>query len=75
VTTHHHANPRISAGNQLGGIVLAVERDGVMAKVEMACGPYRLVSLMSLEAADDLGLESGVEVAALIDSLNVMIER
>jgi molybdopterin-binding protein len=75
VATHHHSNPRISAGNQLDGVVLAVERDGVMAKVEMACGPYRVISLMSAEAADDLRLEPGVEAAALIDSINVMIER
>ena len=36
-----------------------VERDGVMAKVELACGDYRVVSLMSREAADDMGLEPG----------------
>jgi molybdopterin-binding protein len=65
----------ISAGNRLAGTVVAVERDGVMAKVEMACGPYRVVSLMSAEAATDLGLEPGVEAAALVEAVSVMIER
>ncbi len=41
------------------GIVLGVRRDGVMAQIDMACGPYRVVSLMSREAADDLGLQPG----------------
>ncbi len=50
----------VSARNRLRGIVTAVKMDTVMAQVEMVCGPYRMVSLMSAEAADDLGLEPGV---------------
>ena len=50
----------VSARNRLRGIVTAVKKDTVMAQVEMVCGPYRLVSLMSAEAADELGLEPGV---------------
>ena len=42
---------RSSARNRLQGIVLGVRRDGVMAQIDMACGPYRIVSLMSREAA------------------------
>ena len=49
----------VSARNRLRGIVTAVKKDTVMAQVEMVCGPYRLVSLMSAEAADELGLEPG----------------
>src|SRR4051812_16690237 len=49
-----------SARNRLRGIVTEVIRDGVMAQVEIAAGPYRLVSLMSRESADELGLEPGV---------------
>src|SRR5262245_41072864 len=40
-----------SARNRLGGIVLAVRRDDVMAQVDLACGPHRIVSLMTREAA------------------------
>jgi molybdopterin-binding protein len=45
-----------------------------MAQVEMCCGPYRVVSLMSREAADSLGLEVGVVAAASIKATNVVIE-
>lgn len=64
-----------SARNRLPGIVTAVDRDGIMAKVELACGDYRVVSLMSREAADDLGLAPGVAAAAVIKSTNVIVER
>jgi molybdopterin-binding protein len=70
-----HPRRTISAGNELAGVIVAIERDGVMAKVELACGPYRVVSLMSVEAADDLALEPGVEATALIEAINVMVER
>jgi len=64
----------VSARNRLRGIVTAVTRDTVMAQVEMVCGPYRLVSLMSREAADDLGLEPGVLAIASVKSTNVVVE-
>ena len=57
------------------GIVTDVVRDAVMAKVEIQAGPYRLVSLMSREAADDLGLETGVLAVAVVKSTNVVVER
>ncbi len=63
-----------SARNRFTGIVVAVERDGVMAKVELACGDYRVVSLMSREAADDMGLEPGVPATAVVKSTSVMVE-
>jgi molybdopterin-binding protein len=75
VASHHVTNRTVSARNHLTGVVLTVERDGVMAKVELACGRYRVISLMSSEAADELGLEPGVDVAALIKSTEVMVER
>jgi molybdopterin-binding protein len=56
------------------GIVTHVVRDTVMAQVEMQCGPYRIVSLMSREAADDLGLEPGVLAIASVKSTNVIVE-
>jgi molybdopterin-binding protein len=67
----HH---RSSARNRLRGIVTSVVRDQVMAQVELQAGPYRLVSLMSREAADDLGLEPGVRALASVKSTNVVVE-
>ncbi len=63
-----------SARNQLSGIVTAVTRDTVMAQVEMVCGPFRVVSLMSREAADSLRLESGVLADAVIKATTVVVE-
>lgn len=65
----------VSARNRLAGIVTKVKKDAVMAQVEMICGPYRLVSLMSSEAADELGLEPGVRAIASVKSTNVVVER
>lgn len=64
----------VSARNRMRGIVTAVKKDSVMAQVEMVCGPYRLVSLMSSEAAEDLGLETGVLAIASVKSTNVIVE-
>ena len=64
-----------SARNRLTGVVVAVERDGVMAKVELACGDYRIVSLMSREAADEMELAPGVPATAVVKSTSVMVER
>jgi molybdopterin-binding protein len=63
-----------SARNRLTGVVVSVEKDGVMAKVELACGDYRIVSLMSREAADDMQLAPGVSATAVVKSTSVMVE-
>jgi molybdopterin-binding protein len=65
---------RESARNRLTGLVTRVLRDTVMAQVELQCGPYRVVSLMSREAADELGLEPGVLAVAAVKSTNVVVE-
>ena len=65
----------VSARNRLSGIVTKVTKDTVMAQVEMICGPYRMVSLMSTEAAEELGLEPGVRAIASVKSTNVVVER
>lgn len=64
-----------SARNRFLGIVTAIKRDTVMAQVEVQCGPYRVVSLLSREAADELGLEPGAQVVASIKATNVTVER
>lgn len=63
-----------SARNRFHGVVVGITRDRVMAQVEMICGEFRVVSLMSREAADELGLEVGKQATAVIKSTNVIVE-
>ncbi len=63
-----------SARNHFQGIVTRVVKDTVMAQVELQAGPYRLVSLISREAADELGLAPGVRAVAVVKATNVMVE-
>ncbi|TNM36636.1 helix-turn-helix domain-containing protein [Nocardioides albidus] len=65
----------VSARNRMTGIVTRVIADTVMAQVEMVCGPHRVVSLMSAEAAAELGLAPGVRAIASVKSTNVVVER
>ena len=62
-----------SARNRMRGVVTRVLKDTVMAQVELQCGPFRVVSLMSREAVDDLGLEVGSVAVASIKSTNVVV--
>jgi molybdopterin-binding protein len=57
------------------GVVVEVQRDGVMAQIDLACGPYRIVSLMSREAADELDLKPGQTATAVVKSTIVIVER
>jgi molybdopterin-binding protein len=66
---------RVSARNRFDGLVTRVEKDGVMALVEIQAGPHRVISLMSREAADELELEPGVRASASIKATNVVIEK
>jgi molybdopterin-binding protein len=63
-----------SARNHFTGVVVAVKRDEVMAQIDLVCGPFRMVSLMSREAADDLGLKPGVSATAVVKATNVIVE-
>jgi molybdopterin-binding protein len=66
---------RSSARNRMRGIVVAITKDTVMAQVDIQAGPFRVVSLMSREAVEDLGLEIGSTAIAVIKSTNVVVER
>jgi molybdopterin-binding protein len=66
---------RSSARNRLRGIVTAVAKDGVMAQVDIQAGPYRVVSLMSREAVEELDLRVGSVAVAVIKSTTVVVER
>ena len=63
-----------SARNRLVGLVTNVVMDTVMAQVELQCGPFRVVSLMSSEAARELGLEPGRVASAVVKATQVVIE-
>jgi molybdopterin-binding protein len=63
-----------SVRNRFTGLVTRVVRDTVMAQVEIQSGPHRFVSLLSREAADELGLEPGVLAIAAVKSTNVAVE-
>jgi molybdopterin-binding protein len=66
--------PPESARNRFPGLVTKVTKDKVMAQVEIQSGPFRIVSLISREAADELSLAPGSLVVASVKSTNVVIE-
>ena len=66
--------PKASARNRITGIVTRVVKDGVMAQVELQAGPFRIVSLMSREAADELELEPGTLATASVKATTVVVE-
>ncbi len=68
-------NTRSSARNRMTGVIVEVKRDGIMAQIDLACGPFRIVSLMSREAADELDLQPGQTATAVVKSPMVIIER
>ena len=75
--SHAAADPSTvgrSARNRFVGLVTDIKRDTVMAQVELQCGPFRVVSLMSSEAVDDLGLELGSVAIAVVKSTTVIVE-
>lgn len=63
-----------SARNHLLGIVTRVVADKVAAQVELRCGPFRIVSLLTREAVDSLGLAPGVLACAVVKATNVVVE-
>ncbi len=63
-----------SARNRMRGIVTRIVKDTVMAQVEMQAGPFRLVSLVSRESVDELGLEVGSVAVASVKSTHVVVE-
>jgi molybdopterin-binding protein len=63
-----------SARNRFVGLVTRVVSDQVMSQVELQCGPFRVVSLMSTEAVGELGLEPGVVAVAVVKATNVIVE-
>lgn len=63
-----------SARNRFPGIVTRIERDGVAAVVEIVAGPHRVVSLLTAEAVEELGLQVGDEAIGVVKATNVIVE-
>ncbi|HEX3629614.1 MAG TPA: TOBE domain-containing protein [Candidatus Dormibacteraeota bacterium] len=63
-----------SARNRFVGIVTRVVKDRVAAQVEIQAGPHRLVSLITREAVDELGLAPGMRAVAVVKATNVIVE-
>jgi molybdopterin-binding protein len=63
-----------SARNRFVGLVTEIRTDAVMAQVELQCGPFRVVSLMSSDAVRDLRLELGSVAVAVVKSTTVIVE-
>jgi molybdopterin-binding protein len=65
----------LSARNRFRGVVRAVQVEGLLAQVEIEAGPFRVVSIVTREAAEALGLEPGVEATAVVKATSVLVER
>lgn len=63
-----------SARNRFPGVVMAVRKDTVAAVVEVQAGPHRLVSLVTREAVDELGLAPGKKVICVLKATDVIVE-
>jgi molybdopterin-binding protein len=63
-----------SARNRFVGLVTKVVSDTVMTQVEMQCGPFTVVSLMSTEAAQELKLQPGSVAVAVVKATTVIVE-
>jgi molybdopterin-binding protein len=63
-----------SVRNHFPGVVVAVKKDEVAATVEIMAGPHRILSLLTREAVDELGLEPGMPAIAAVKATNVSVE-
>jgi molybdopterin-binding protein len=68
------ASSPVSARNRFPGVVTRVERDGLVALVEIMAGPHRVVALLTAEAVEDLGLRPGMAAAGVVKATNVLVE-
>jgi molybdopterin-binding protein len=64
-----------SARNRFEGVVASVEISGVVAQVELECGPHHVVAIITRDAAEELGLKPGVRAVATVKATSVMVAR
>lgn len=69
------ADHELSARNRFRGTVRSVRREGLLAQVELDAGPFRVVAVITREAADELGLAAGVPATAVVKATSVLVER
>jgi len=65
----------VSARNRLRGVARRIEVQGLLAQVELQAGPFRVVSVVTREAVEELGLHVGMTATALVKATSVMLER
>jgi molybdopterin-binding protein len=65
----------LSARNRFRGVVRHITREGLLAQVELEAGPFRVVAVITREAADQLGLRPGVPATAVVKATSAMVER
>jgi molybdopterin-binding protein len=65
----------LSARNRFAGVVRDVQVEGLLAQVEIEAGPFRVVAVITREAAEQLELAPGVSATALVKATSVMVER
>jgi molybdopterin-binding protein len=65
----------LSARNRFPGIIRRIDTEGLLAQVEIEAGPFRVVSVITREAVESLGLEAGMPATALVKATSVMVER
>ena len=71
-----HGDETLSARNRFRGVVRSVERDGLLARIEIdVTEPSRVVAIVTRESVDELGLKPGMSAAGVVKSTSVMVER
>src|SRR5918912_2504632 len=65
----------LSARNRFPGIVREIKAEGLLAQVEIAAGPFRVVSVVTREAVEELGLKPGAPATAIVKATSVLLER
>jgi molybdopterin-binding protein len=65
----------LSARNRFPGVVRSVTTEGLLAQVELDAGGFRIVAVITREAAEELGLEPGVPATAFVKATSVMVQR
>ena len=65
----------LSARNRFRGVVREVQVEGLLAQVELEAGPFRVVSVVTREAVEELGLKPGMPATALVKATSVLLER
>ena len=71
----HQTGASLSARNRFPGTVASVEKDGVMAVVEIEAGPFRVTAAVTRDSVDELELQPGDQVTATVKATSVMVER